>query len=76
MQMRLNCLNTGCRGTVTKIETAESLKRRLYQFGLVPGTPVTCLYRNCAGDLMALELRGSMLALHARDAGRIWVKCP
>lgn len=75
MQMRLDCLTPGSRGTVTRIDAAESLQRRFYQFGLVPGTQVACRYRNCAGDLIALELRGCVLALHVRDAGKIWVEC-
>ena len=76
MEMGLHALGPGMQGVVTRINTDEALKRRLRDFGLVPGTAVRCRYRCPWGDVTALELRGSVLALRTRDLQKIRVRCP
>lgn len=73
--MGLHALGPGMRGIVTRIDTDAALKRRLRDFGLVPGTAVHCRYRCPWGDVTALELRGSVLALRTRDLRKIRVRC-
>lgn len=74
METGLDVLKPGAKAVVVQINTEPSLKRRLYAFGLVPGTVVHCRYRCPWGHLTALELRGSVLALRTRDLRQIRVR--
>ena len=75
METGLDCIRPGKRAVVTQINTDAALKRRLREFGLVPGTAVYCRYRCPWGDVTALELRGTVLALRTRDLRKIRVRC-
>ena len=75
METSLDQVRTGVRAVVTKIEVKAELKRRLQDFGLVPGTLVCCRYRSPGGQVTALELRGAVVALRTRDLKRIGVRC-
>lgn len=76
MESGLHCIRPGSVAVVTSIDTDPALYRRLKAFGLVPGTKVRCSYRCPWGDLTALELRGSVLALRTSDLQKIRVRCP
>ncbi len=75
METGLDCIRPGMRAVVTQIYTDAAMQRRLKAFGLVPGTVVRCRYRCPWGDVVALELRGSVLALRTRDLRKIRVRC-
>ncbi|MBO5954190.1 MAG: ferrous iron transport protein A [Oscillospiraceae bacterium] len=75
METGLDHLRPGKRAVITQVNTDAALKRRLKDFGLVPGTTVYCRYRCPWGHVTALELRGSVLALRTRDLGKIRVRC-
>lgn len=60
---------------VTGIEVKDTLKNRLRDFGFVPGTQVCCRYRSPGKQVIAVELRGTVLALRARDLRNIRVRC-
>lgn len=62
-------LRAGQGGTVVKVGVPEGLGRRLLDLGLVAGTEVSCRMRG--PGLVALELRGTVLALRASDAAGI-----
>ena len=74
METGLDQVRPGAVAVVTQINTDPVLRRRLRNFGLVPGTVVRCRYRCPWGDLTALELRGSVLALRTRDLRKIRVR--
>lgn len=74
MFLPLDQLCTDVWGCVTDIDTQPQLRLRLQEFGLVPGTRVRRRYSSPAGDVMAIELRGSVLALRTRDMRSIWVR--
>lgn len=75
METSLDCIRPGTRAVVVQVNTAPALRRRLRDFGLVPGTFVSCRYRCPWGDVAALELRGSVVALRTRDLRKIRVRC-
>lgn len=69
-------LDRACMGKwvcVIGVDTTEQLRQRLRDFGLVPGTQVRRRYASPGGDVMAIELRGSVLALRTRDLQMIRV---
>lgn len=76
MECSLNCLKPGVLAEVIHMDTDEALSKRLRDFGLVPGTKISCSYRNPWGDVTALRLRGTVLALRTKDLEKIRVRCP
>lgn len=75
METSLDRIRPGARAVVTQIHTEPALRRRLRDFGLIPGTVVCCRYRNPWGDVTALQLRGTVLAMRTRDLEKIRVRC-
>lgn len=74
METGLNSIRPGSVAVVTRINAEPMLRQRLKAFGLVPGTKVRCCYRCPWGDVTALELRGSVLALRTKDLQKIRVQ--
>lgn len=69
----LAALMVGHSAFVSGITAEPSMRRRLLELGLIPGTRVTCVTRSPAGDPAAYLIRGSVIALRARDAKGIAV---
>ena len=67
MEITLAQLPVDKMAVVTIIDSKESLKNRFRDYGLVPGTIVRCRYRSPDGSVMALEFRGSVVAVRAKD---------
>ena len=74
MEVTLDRLPQGIPATVLQLSCKPELSRRLRDFGLVPGTKVRRRYASPGGHVMAIELRGSMLALRRNDLHRIRVR--
>lgn len=74
MVMPLDQVCTDVWGYVIGIDTTDRLQQRLRDFGLVTGTRVCRRYASPAGDVVAIELRGSVLALRKQDLHRIRVR--
>lgn len=75
MQISLDQLRIGREAVVIGVETAEEYRRRLRDFGLVPGTKVRCYYRGPGGHVTAIWVRGTVVALRTKDLRRIRVCC-
>ncbi len=71
MEITLDQLRTDKMAVVTHIGAGQVLKRRFRDFGLVPGTIVRCRYKSPDGSTVALEFRGSIVALRAKDLHHI-----
>ena len=69
--MRLCDLKVGSSMTVSAIESAEYMKRRLLDLGFCPNTRVRCLYRAPLGDPSAYLIRGTVIALRQKDAAGV-----
>lgn len=67
----LSGLKEGRSARVTRVEADPSMRRRLLDIGLIPGTRVTCQGRSPAGDPAAYLIRGAVVALRAKDAQHI-----
>lgn len=74
MLLQLDRVCLGTWGSVAVIDTSRELRERLRDFGLVPGTKVCRLYCSPGGDVTAIGLRGSVLALRTRDLEKIRVQ--
>jgi Fe2+ transport system protein FeoA len=75
METGLDRLRPGMTAVVVRVDPEPGLRRRLRDFGMVPGPRISCRYRCPWGDMTALELRGSILALRTKDLSKIRVRC-
>ena len=69
----LNRLSEGQRGRVVSLESQGSMRRRLQDIGLVEGTEVECVLKSPAGDPVAYQIRGALIALRAEESRQVLV---
>lgn len=74
MEMTLDMIRPGMRAMVTDIRVERHLRRRLRDFGLIPGTVVCCRFWSPGEHVLALELRGSVIAVRRQDARLIRIR--
>jgi Fe2+ transport system protein FeoA len=58
-------------GVVTEVGGERAFRRRLMEFGLVPGTKVTLRKVAPLGDPLELEVRGCRLSIRKREAAAV-----
>ena len=73
MTISLDRLRCGQWARVAEVDTPPQLRQRLRDFGLVPGTRLRRRYTSPGGHVVAIDLRGSVLALRRQDLQGIWV---
>ncbi len=67
----LQALREGESAFVTEVCAPDSMRRRLLDIGLIPGTKVTCMGKSPAGDPAAYLIRGAVIALRGMDAAGV-----
>ena len=72
--MDLSQLRKGETASVINLSQGCSLRRRLQDLGLIPGTCVRCLYIAPAGSPAVYLIRGAMVALRRCDAKSVTVE--
>lgn len=70
----LAALGAGERAVIHSLRTGDRFRRRLLDLGFVPGTVVEAVRKSPGGDPVAVNVRGAVIALRLRDAGRIAVR--
>ena len=74
----MGSLSNGSCGLVTEVAAHGPTRRRLLDLGLVPGTRVEAIRRSPAGDPIAFNIRGAVIALRKEVANsvvvRLWSK--
>jgi Fe2+ transport system protein FeoA len=70
----LSALLPGQSGCVRSLACEASVRRRLLELGLLPGTHVEVVRRAPLGDPLELRLRGYRLSLRAAEAAAISVE--
>lgn len=71
MEFCLDSLKPGMQAVVTGFRCSRAMQQRLRDFAMVEGTRVICRYRSPGGDVMALGLRGTTLAVRRSDLAQI-----
>ncbi len=69
----LNRLSNGSFALVKEVMAEGLTRRRLLDLGLVPGTKVEVIRRSPAGDPIAFNIRGAVIALRRDVAGQVLV---
>lgn len=67
-------LPRGCAGEIIALKLTGSIKRRLLDLGLVPGTKIKVAFPSPLGDPKAYYIRGTTLAFRANEALSIMVR--
>ncbi len=70
----LHCMQIGKKVIVRKVETEESIKRRLLDIGMIDGTEIECVLKSPFGDPHAYSIRGALIAIRNDDASSILVE--
>lgn len=70
----LNHLPIGSLGKVLDLSSQGNTRRRMLDLGLVKDTYVSSLYKSPAGDPIAYEIRGAVIALREEDASKIFIE--
>ncbi len=70
-EIYLDRLPVGERATVLSLDGENGMVRRLSELGFTEGACVCCLMRSPFGDPSAYRVRGTVIALRARDASLV-----
>lgn len=72
--LTLNQLPIGSFGKVKELIIDGSVRRRMLDLGLIHNTIVKPLIKSPAGDPVAYEIRGAVIALRSEEASQILVE--
>lgn len=70
----LHQLPVGTFGRVKKITAKDSSRRRILDLGLIKDTVVESVLKSPAGDPIAYEIRGALIALRSEESSKIFVE--
>lgn len=78
MNLTLDKLKPGVQGVITAVNGQGAFRRRLFDLGLTPNTPILVRKTAPLGDPIEVYLRGFELTLRKSEAGHIQVSevCP
>ncbi len=72
--LSLENTKVGQKVRVKKVISNSSIKRRLLDIGLTPGTIIERVLENFSGNLVAYMIRGALIAIRNEDASEIIVE--
>ena len=68
-------LEEGQKGIVEEVLLKkDSIRRRMFDLGIVKGTEIKCMYKSPYGDPTAYGIRGTVIAIRKEDASLIKIK--
>jgi ferrous iron transport protein A len=70
----LNTMPVGALGRVRELTAGGNARRRMLDLGLIRDTIVESLRKSPAGDPIAYQIRGAVIALRAEEASKILVE--
>ena len=69
----LDAMTPGRHAAVSALLCSGSIRRRLLDLGMIPGTRVVCIGRSPLGDPSAYLVRGAVIALCRKDCRQILI---
>ena len=72
--MTLNLLQTGRSAKITKINSKNAERRRMFDLGILPGTRIENVMPSPLGDPIAYRVRSSVVALRTEQAQLIEIE--
>lgn len=70
----LNLLPIGQKAKVKMLTSNGIMRRRMLDLGLISDTVIEALQKSPAGDPIAYQIRGAVVALRAEEANKIMVE--
>lgn len=70
----LNNLKLGNKCIIKRIDNEGSIRRRLLDIGLIPGTIITSILESPFKDPVAYEIRNAIIAIRREDSKKILVE--
>ncbi|QAT43408.1 FeoA family protein [Aminipila luticellarii] len=70
----LNQLPSGTFGRIKSLDSEGNERRRMLDLGLIQDTVVESIRKSPAGDPIAYEIRGAVIALRSEEASKILVE--
>ena len=70
----LNELPLNQRGVIVELNCNDSIKRRLLDLGLVPGTCIIPVFTSPFGEPTAFEFRNTIISIRKEDSSFILIK--
>lgn len=72
-ELYLSELQPGQKCRVVKLLSADGIRRRLLDIGLVENTEIECIGRSPMGDPSAFYIRGAVIAIRKKDCQNIMI---
>lgn len=72
--MKLKNLEMNKVGKIEKLNTNDSIKRRLLDLGIIKGTKIIPVLKSPSGGSRAYEIRQTLIAIRDEDACKIQIK--
>ncbi len=72
--MYLNQVSSGQSAKIIDINSPDDIKRRLMELGMIRGGVIKPVFSAPAGDPVAYEIKGTLIALRAETASLIKVE--
>lgn len=72
--LELNKIKVGQRAIIKQVKANESIKRRLLDIGLTPGTEIECSLSSPSGNPRAYFIKGALIAIRNEDTKNILVE--
>ena len=73
MKYTLDKLPLNHKGIIIELNCNTSIKRRLFDLGLIPGTYITPVFRSPFGEPTAFEFRNTIISIRKEDCINIKV---
>lgn len=74
MCLSLENTKIGQKVRIKRVLNDDSIKRRLLDIGLTPGTVVERVLENFSGNLVAYMIRGALIAIRNEDASNVIIE--
>lgn len=70
----LKDIPVGATACISHLNCTGSMRRRLLDIGLIPGTTVLCVGHSPLGDPIAFCIRGAVIAIRKKDCADIFIQ--
>ena len=67
-------MNQGDSAVICGLASKGSIRRRLMDIGMIPGTKVECVQKSPLGDPVAYLVRGTVIAIRYEDSLNILIR--
>ena len=71
----LNNIDIGESAEIIRLENKGSIRRRLFDLGIIAGNSISCVLKSPLKDPSAYLVKGAVVAIREKDSKKIIVRC-